>query len=543
MYIVIYYLLGSALALLTAILSNSVFFALPFAWLSISLFAVSAAYWRSAPQIFRKKQNGSIPLYIRWIFIPFLLGVQLYNSWARRADKVPAIQKIQDNLFLACRLFPSDMAALQREGVKAILDVTAEFDGLDWSSQAEDLAYFNIPVLDHQSPASEDLLRAVNWIDNQLRAERPVVIHCALGRGRSVFVTAAYLLSKNKDLTVDEALSAIRSIRSTANLNKKQLRALTKIYSLNLLDLAEPAWLIANPVAGGGKWQQQRQNIEQQLMPYLQLHLVETSLEISASELSKEAISKGAKTIIACGGDGTLTEVANELVDSQLTLGIIPFGTANALAHVLFGFMSKVNAVDLACEHIIAGTVTRIDTAQCNQQLMLLVTGLGFEHKMIALADREHKNDSGQLAYISGLWQAVNINETLSLMVQIDGKPAEKIEVCSLVVANSAPFTTALAQGGGLPDLHDGKLDLTWLPADQTPASNFYNLAELTVAGLLPGYNAEGVRHAKIETIHICAVSGEDLNFVVDGETYSATELEIKVKPKSLNVLAPALKY
>jgi diacylglycerol kinase (ATP) len=257
MYIVIYYLLGSALALLTAILSNSVFFALPFAWLSISLFAVSAAYWRSAPQIFRKKQNGSIPLYIRWIFIPFLLGVQLYNSWARRADKVPAIQKIQDNLFLACRLFPSDMAALQREGVKAILDVTAEFDGLDWSSQAEDLAYFNIPVLDHQSPASEDLLRAVNWIDNQLRAERPVVIHCALGRGRSVFVTAAYLLSKNKDLTVDEALSAIRSIRSTANLNKKQLRALTKIYSLNLLDLAEPAWLIANPVAGGGKWQQQ----------------------------------------------------------------------------------------------------------------------------------------------------------------------------------------------------------------------------------------------------------------------------------------------
>lgn len=539
MYIGIYYLLGSLLALLAAIFSNNVFFALPFAWLSISLFAVSAAYWHSAPKIFRKKQNGRIPLYIRWIFIPVLLGVQLYNSWARRADKVPAIQKIHHNLFLACRLFPSDMAALEQEGVKAILDVTAEFNGLDWSSQAEDLAYLNIPVLDHQSPATEDLLRAVNWVDNQLRADRPVVIHCALGRGRSVFVTAAYLLSKNKDLTVNEALNAIRSIRSTANLNKKQLRTLTRIHSLNLLDLAEPAWLIVNPVAGGGKWRQQRQTIEQQLMPHMQLHIVETTEHTSASALTKEAISKGTKVIIACGGDGTLTEVANELVDSDLTMGIIPFGTANALAHVLFGVMSKVNAVDLACEHIINGTVTRIDTAQCNQQLMLLVAGLGFEFKMIALADRDHKNDSGQLAYISGLWQAVNINETLSLMVQIDGKPAEKIAVCSLVVANSAPFTTALAQGGGLPDLRDGKLDLTWLPAEQSAASNLYNLAELTVAGLLPGYNADGVKHAKIETIHIRAVSGEELNFVVDGETYVATELEIKVKPKSLNVLAP----
>jgi diacylglycerol kinase (ATP) len=540
MNLVIYYLLGSALAMATALYSSSVYFTLIFVWLSISLFAVSAAYLHSAPQIFRKKQNGSIPLYIRWIFIPFLLGVQLYNSWARRVDKVPAIQKIQQNLFLACRLFPSDMQELQHEGVKAILDVTAEFDGLDWTSQAENLAYLNIPVLDHQSPGTEDLLRAVNWIDNQLRAGRPVVVHCALGRGRSVFVTAAYLLSKNDKLTVEEALSRIRSIRATANLNRKQLRALRKIHSLNLLDLGEPAWLIANPVAGGGKWQQQRLNIEQQLMPYVQLHIVETSQQIGASQLSKEAIGNGAKIIIACGGDGTLAEVASELVDSDLTLGIIPFGTTNALAHVLFGVMIKVNPIDLACEHIINGTVTRIDTARCNQHLMLLVAGLGFEHKMIEFASREQKNHSGQLAYISGLWQAVNLNETLSLKVQIDNKVAENIEVCSLVVANAAPFTTALAQGGGLPDMHDGKLDLTWFPAAQSQASNIYNLAELTVAGLLPGYNVDGVKHASIKSIHISAVSGQDLNYVLDGETYAAAELVIKVKPKSLNVLSPA---
>ena len=53
--------------------------------------------------------------------------------------------------------------------VKAILDVTAEFDGLDWTAHTEELAYLNVPVLDHQSPTEEDLLNAVNWIENQKR--------------------------------------------------------------------------------------------------------------------------------------------------------------------------------------------------------------------------------------------------------------------------------------------------------------------------------------------------------------------------------------
>lgn len=539
MYIYIYYLLGSVIALLLSLYSSDLYFTVICAWLSISLFSVSAAYLGKSPQIFRKKQDGSIPLYARWVFIPFLVGVQLYNAWARKTDKVPAIQEIQSNLFLACRLFPSDMQELEQSGVKAILDVTAEFDGLDWSAQAEDLAYLNIPVLDHQSPSTEDLLKAINWIDNQLRAGRPAVIHCALGRGRSVFVTAAYLLSKNKGMSVDDALRQIKDIRSTANLNKAQFNALSKIHSLKLLDLSEPAWLIANPVAGGGKWQEHKQTIEQQLMPYLQLNIVETTKQISASNLTKQAIEHGASTVIACGGDGTLTEVAGQLVDTDLTLGIIPFGTANALAHVLFGAMSKVNPIDLACQHIIKGTVTCIDTAQCNKQLMLLVTGIGFEQKMIELADREQKNDSGQMAYISGLWQAVNMDETFSLTVQINQQDAENIEVSSLVVANAAPFTTALAQGGGLPDMQDGLLDLTWLPAGQSPGDNILSLAELTLAGLMPDFEVDGVKHTRVETINITQSSGDKINFVVDGETYSADSLEIKVKPNSLNVLAP----
>ena len=62
-------------------------------WSGFSLAAVSLAYIANYPALFRKREDGSIPFYIRWIFIPFLLGTGAYNAWARKYDKVPPIQK------------------------------------------------------------------------------------------------------------------------------------------------------------------------------------------------------------------------------------------------------------------------------------------------------------------------------------------------------------------------------------------------------------------------------------------------------------------
>ena len=168
MFIVKYYLAGAALSFALLFFSTALTIQLIFAWLGLSLSMVSLAYIFNFPAVFRKKTNGSIPLYIRWIFIPFLLGSRAYNFWARKNDKVPAIQEIEPQLFLACRLFPSDIESLKAKGVTAILDVTAEFDGLNWTLENERLDYFNLPVLDHKSPKPEELLKAINWLENHI---------------------------------------------------------------------------------------------------------------------------------------------------------------------------------------------------------------------------------------------------------------------------------------------------------------------------------------------------------------------------------------
>ncbi|MEC7690095.1 MAG: diacylglycerol kinase family protein [Pseudomonadota bacterium] len=504
-------------------------------WSGFSLAAVSLAYIANYPALFRKREDGSIPFYIRWIFIPFLLGTGAYNAWARKYDKVPPIQKIEPQLYLACRLSGSDVAALKEEGVDAILDVTAEFDGLDWSAYQYDCAYLNIPVLDHTSPTPEQLTTAINWIQQQTSAGKKVVVHCALGRGRSVLTVAAWLLAKDQTLSVMDAMNQIQSVRETARLNKKQLAALKSVKSGGRLKLTRTLCLIANPVAGGGKWEQEKEHILSELNPHFRVTVNETTPECSATELAEKALNEGTDIIVACGGDGTVTEVASVCTDNRAVLGVIPLGTANALSQVFHGYISKLMPIQTACDVIIDGHTRAVDTAMCNGELMLLVAAVGFEQEMIASADREEKNEGGQMAYLRGLWQAISANTDMKLEVSFDNGETETITTPSFVIANAAPVTTALAQGGDEPDVTDGKLDITWLTSQEDSETQFLSLAELIFTTKTSKQNSGRIKHRQVKSITVTLP--EQASYAIDGEIREADKLEVQAIPGNLTVL------
>src|SRR5258707_13574973 len=54
-----------------------------------------------------------------------------------------------------------------------------------------------------------------------------------------------------------------------------------------------------------------------------------------ATDHARCAVAAGSDTVFACGGDGTIHDVIQELAGTQVALAILPFGTANALAHDL----------------------------------------------------------------------------------------------------------------------------------------------------------------------------------------------------------------
>lgn len=531
-----YYVIGAILACILSWYSNYIVVSVLFAWIGFSLIAVSSAYLLRYPSLFRKREDGSIPLYIRWIFIPFLLGSGLYNEYARRTDKVPPLQKIGDKLFLGCRMSSQHVDLLRENNVDAILDVTAEFDGLDWTAYQENFAYLNIPVLDHTSPTKEQLMHAINWLDQQIAAGKSVVVHCALGRGRSVLVVAAYLLAIDNTLSVKDALTKIQSVRSTARLNKRQLKALSRIKHGGELRLTKNLVLIANPVAGGGKWDVERGEILAQLNEKFFVEVLETTPDENGEVLAHRAMEKGADIIVACGGDGTITEVATAVAGSEVALGIIPLGTANALGQVLHGYTSKIVPISIACDVIVEGHTTTIDTARCNGKMMLLVAAVGFEERMISAADREQKDSGGQFAYLRGLWEAISMNDDLHFTIQFDDEPAQSIHTPSLVIANAAPLTTALAQGGEPPDLTDGKLDVTWLAPQSSADRQFLSLAELVFSTTESKLTSETIQHTQARSIRVSF--DQEISYAVDGEIYQGSEVHVETKPKNLKVLS-----
>ena len=518
---------------------NSVYFAVVFYWSALSLILVSGAYIFNLAKIFRKRENGVIPFYIRWAFVPFLLGVQIYNAYSRKHDKVPPIQKINNHLFLACRLFPSDIDTLKENGITAILDVTCEFDGLEWSSTQENISYLNIPVLDHSVPTHSQLNQAINWIHHHIKEDRRVVVHCALGRGRSVFVMAAYLLSQDKNADVHQVLAQIKETRETANLNKHQLRHLAKRHKKGELVIKNKAVIIANPVSGTKMWQDKEHLIVARLSAYYDLEVLTTTKEIDGIELAKQAIKDKPDIIIACGGDGTVTEVASVLVNTQCKLGIIPMGTANALAHVLMGISSKIIPVEQACDLIIDGQTQTIDTAYCNDELMLLLAGIGYEQSMVEKADRDSKNESGQLAYLSGFFQAFSEQKAQTLYVTLDDNQMQEVNTNSFIVANAAPFTTLLAQGGGQPDHEDGLLDINWLLPSDENTTRVLSIAELMFSSITQTHLAISSHHTNAKKVTITA--DEEIKYVLDGEIKTADTLTITVDPASLKVISKEL--
>ena len=123
--------------------------------------------------------------------------------------------------------------------------------------------------------------------------------------------------------------------------------------------------LIANPISGKG----QAKNIAEQAYTALtesgaQGQLTFTSASGDAKRFAQEAVSDGIRSVIACGGDGTLHEVVNGIAAvPDVTLGVLPCGRGNDFAAAI-GVPLKPEA---AIATLLSGTPIRVDLGCCYQ--------------------------------------------------------------------------------------------------------------------------------------------------------------------------------
>ncbi|MEL7008504.1 MAG: YegS/Rv2252/BmrU family lipid kinase [Cyanobacteria bacterium J06588_4] len=296
--------------------------------------------------------------------------------------------------------------------------------------------------------------------------------------------------------------------------------------------MTRSACLIFNPVAGQGDSEQDLATIKSILEPEFALDIQFTTAEVGGGELAHRAVANNAKIIIASGGDGTLSAVAEALIDTNISLGAIARGTANAFANAL----GIPDTIEAACQVIIDGVTKKVDAAMCNDRPMILLAGIGFEAETVEDADRETKDRLGMLAYVlSGLKQLKDFDQ-FETEIETDDKVI-KVQANAITIANAAPPSSILAQGTAEVIYDDGLLDVTIIAAKTRAGAIAISYHLLQSASNDEAAEREDIGYLRAKRVRV--TTNPPQKVVVDGEIVGTTPIEVKCIPHALTVLTP----
>ena len=142
--------------------------------------------------------------------------------------------------------------------------------------------------------------------------------------------------------------------------------------------MTERVSVIVNPAAGRGRGARILPRVSKAFGDFGVSEILLTRSRGHETDLTRDAIDRGATTIVVVGGDGTTTHVANAILNSpaDARLAIIPAGTGNDFAKVLG--TDKRDVGDVARMSIEPGN-THVDVGKIEDHYFLNCCGFGFD--------------------------------------------------------------------------------------------------------------------------------------------------------------------
>jgi len=245
----------------------------------------------------------------------------------------------------------------------------------------------------------------------------------------------------------------------------------------------------------------------------------------------QEAIARGAKRVIAGGGDGTINAVVNALVGKgkkkpKTAMGVLPLGTANDFAHGLgLPCDDLIRCLEIAC----TAPAKKIDVGRANKRSFINVTSGGFGAEITATTPVGMKKALGGGAYtLMGLVKAFGL-EPYKGRLLIPGQDPLEGGMLFMAVGNSR------LAGGGFEvapkaKLDDGLLDLAVV--NEASGADLMRLSKELETPDNP--DNQILRYWQLPEFTIEAQ--REVHFNLDGEPTTETELHFSVLPKHLGV-------
>ena len=254
---------------------------------------------------------------------------------------------------------------------------------------------------------------------------------------------------------------------------------------------------------------------------------------VRLSETVREVLGDGSgyETLILGGGDGSVSSVVDFLAHHDVTLGLLPLGTANDFARTL-GIPPEV---DGACDAIARGKVVDVDLGLAGENYYVNVASVGLGVGATRSLAPWVKKSVGPLAYPVAAIKAFMTHEPFSARLVFpdgDREPVEHERLLQVAVGNGRFYGGGMvvAPGSGI---DDKSLDVYAIRLgrhrDLLGAARYLKSGDFIRNESVSQYRTARVR---LET-------DPQLSVNIDGELVARTPQDFSVAANALKVLVP----
>ncbi len=280
---------------------------------------------------------------------------------------------------------------------------------------------------------------------------------------------------------------------------------------------------------------------------------------MEATELARQAADRGAKVVIAAGGDGTVNEVANGLVNTDVALGVLPVGTTNTWAlqmgipalnpvlpgtqvgKVVAGLQERIARPLLTRYHrkvlvdaaqvLVEGQTVAVDVGAVAGRYFLMWAGIGLDAAVLESISLKEKRLLGSWAYVLTAFQLGSRYSGTDIWLNLDGREVKTKS--PLVVVSNIQLYGGIMAIGAKACVNDAKLDVCIFKGD-----GFFTFVGHAMKVLAHRHlNDPKVEYYQCREIAVD--SAHSLPVHVDGEPFVKTPVTIRNVSSALKVLVP----
>ncbi len=305
------------------------------------------------------------------------------------------------------------------------------------------------------------------------------------------------------------------------------------------------ALLLYNPLSGS-RLERRRKEIDR-IVSLLRESGVDvacfpTASAVDTSEQARQAVAAGFDIVFACGGDGTIHDVLQGLVGSQVALGVIPMGTANALAHDLGLPLAPVTAARAALSATrVRVAVGKVECRGINgvpvSSFFLVALGIGVDAHLFYALSPGMKSRLGMASYYLKaihLWLTHKMVDFTVTYSHLQSRPAT-VDVSQLLgvrIRNFGGIVGQLARGASLETSH---LRLVLFRT----RSRLRYLRFMTGCLLRTDWKVPGIELADATDLECRAPEATRIFVEADGELLGTLPAKVTMVPDAITLLAP----